>query len=258
MTQREPFSMLGRPDMSDSAGCPVNERCRVSFACATAGGKGMPIPSRHALAKGERLDLEDRQDAYAVKSGVIAVYESTRSGRREMYGISGPGRVIQADAFFPDVRAPQTIEALADTVICTVSRDAIRRACADDPTNAAEVARAISDETLKLQLHVWVMYGANLHNRLRRYLFAVAAAELDYEAEWITLAVTHDLLALVLNTNRESITRALRRLAADGDIDQSYGQISVRNPLSRTDLADDEDWSPEAESRAVRSLGIIG
>lgn len=237
--------------------CSVHSRCRLGFACPACKGQESPLYGIRLFPKhGLLLNTGEYPDVVlVVKSGVMMMFDYMPSGRRSVYGFYGAGRAIQASEILSGLKTTRTIEALTDSAVCMLSRDHVLRLAEDDTLFMRDLNHAISDESIVLLGQLWVMNGAEVHNRVNRFLHLIAVAARDASSEWISVDISHEILALVVNTNRESITRALKRLAADGVVRLGYRTLEIRNPL--VSFVSDDDAVPDYMIPYLDSIHFI-
>jgi CRP/FNR family cyclic AMP-dependent transcriptional regulator len=197
-------------------------------------------PKRATLVrKGQNLD----HLAFLV-SGRLQVVDYLPDGRE--IGLN----MIQAGGFFGELsvidRRPRsaTLVALAPTVVIQVPGDAARRLFFESPPVAEAVMQHLARSIRRMSdlRALQAMPGA----------FQRVFALLNYLSEpapggikVIDDAPTHQEISIMVNTSRETVTRALSQLLRAGVVDRDHRRLVVRDPAALERLIEDPLREPD-------------
>lgn len=172
--------------------------------------------SRRNLEGGQLLfkQGEASHGVYCVSSGLIALRCHHKDGSSTLMRLAYPGEIVGYRSFLSNVPHQTEARALLPSRICTVSKQTAERVAGETPGTLGRLANRCLKEIDRS------------HERI------IAAAKL---------------------TNKERLADLLCRLMAIHG-GQQGGEISMRLPLSRMDLADLIGVQPETMSRLVKRL----
>jgi len=198
---------------------------------------------RALLSAGARPD-----NVFLVEAGQARVVLYSSAGREVLVRDLGPGDIFGELAALDGRPRAASVVAITDLEVVMMSA-ADFLACAGSSSQAALwLARRLSAEVRRLTEKVFELSALNVQARLHCELLRLSrdAAVVRKGAAWrIAPAPTHAELAGRIGTQRESVTRELRALAARGVIRQLRGTIEVR------DLEQLSRWAASDEAAAA-------
>jgi CRP/FNR family transcriptional regulator, cyclic AMP receptor protein len=185
------------------------------------------------LARGQILFREGQacHGLYVVASGRVVVYQAAPDGREHILDGAGPGQSLAELPLFDGGPYPASARAAEDTTLLFLSQADFQTLYRSNP----EIADAIIGHLGKrMRRMVRLVERLSLKDVPAR----LAATLLDHAATTgalrsgaaFRLPRTHYELAAELGTSRESVTRALARLARDGAITREDGGIRIIDP----------------------------
>ena len=201
---------------------PQGERAPVAAALTSC--------SVLSLSGGSSLG-PDRLDAVSllsIEDGVVLVSASNRdSARRIVVSVAGPGSIVLPPA------PHETLEALADSRLTAIPAAVQRRLLELSGAAAAlvdgiEVALRECRDSLR-------QFGSSSHaDRVRQKLVQLARShgKVGTDGLLLDLPLTHELLAEMVGSTRETVTRALALLAHEGLVTHEPGRYRVVVPAS--------------------------
>jgi CRP/FNR family transcriptional regulator, cyclic AMP receptor protein len=202
---------------------PSSERAGVESALGSC--------SVLSLLGGSSLgaDRFDSVSMLLIEEGLVLMSASNReSARRIIVSLAGPGSVVLPP------RADERLEALADARVTLVSTSSNRRLLEILPAAISIVdgIRAGLQDSRQSLAH----FASRRHaERVRLKLTQLARSHGKVGTDGLLLDVplTHELLADMVGSTRETVTRALAHLAHEGIIQRERGRYRVRIPPER-------------------------
>ena len=208
-------------------------------ATATAPGGAasrVPLPAAAGLVPLSRVSLFDglppRRIAWlVVREGRLALLERAVSGHRVMIAVLDAGAIYST---LGDVEAPG-LDALEDVAVAPIPGPALAALAARDPLLARNVAVAFSERVAMLRATAAVLAEIRVEDRLLARVLQLAdvfgtataaGARLD-------LGLTHAQWGLLVGAARESVTLALGRLRARGELVVEARAITIPWPVMR-------------------------
>lgn len=168
----------------------------------------------------------------AVEEGVVFVSVSKRDwARRIVVSLAGPSSILVAPA------ADERLEALADARLTLISARTYTRllevrAAATVIVEALECGLRDCRESL-------AQFGSQRHaDRVREKLIQLASShgKVGTDGLLLNLPLTHELLADMVGSTRETVTRALGQLAHEGLIQHEPGRYRITVPRGAAPL----------------------
>ncbi len=164
---------------------------------------------------------------YIVLSGRVKISRFSLDGREAILHIFGPGEPIGEAAALQNGNFPARAEALEDTDILYWPRQSLLELIVQDPSFALNLMAALA---LRLKSFADRIETLALHEtpqRLAAYL--LHQSEVNDNAECFELDINKGLLAAMLGTARETLSRCLGRFAKDAVIELEGRKVRILN-----------------------------
>jgi CRP-like cAMP-binding protein len=216
-------------DRNQGIDCPIREICYSSFACSAKNvQRGLAPAGLEYYRKGEMIfyGQDAEQAVLNVQSGIGVVFNYQANGEAMIIGMIGRGVMIgEMEAFF-QVKYPYVIKALTPVTVCKHYAAHLVRLVKENPAYLGQVVAAIENNNHSLGRQLWVMNAQRVQERLRRVLMILANFQV-FAGEKTTLPLTHEDLALLVNTDRSTVSRCLKRLEKEGFARLGYQSVTV-------------------------------
>jgi Crp-like helix-turn-helix domain len=217
---------------------PSSERPRVESvlrSCSMLSLRGGSALRADRFEPGSLLLIED---------GLVFVAASTGgSARRIVVGVAGSGSVLLPPG------THERLEGLADTRITLVSSGANRRLL-EIPAAAVEIADAIKRGLHDGRESLALFASRRPADRVRRKLIQLAHnyGKVGTDGLILDMPLTHELLADMIGSTRETVTRALAQLAHEGIIRHERGRYRIAVPPDPSRLVAHQTTTRRASS----------
>ncbi|NPV07688.1 MAG: Crp/Fnr family transcriptional regulator [Anaerolineae bacterium] len=188
---------------------------------------------RREFARGAVVALEGEAcpGLYFVESGWLKAVRSSPDGREQVWAFFGPGEALNHFDVFAGTPNLSTIVALEDSSLFFVSREALTRLLAEQPSLAAAVIAHLAQHAVLLLSLVDDLSLRSVEERLAHFLLSESDGDTVHRRRWLTQSE----LAARLGTVPDVLNRALRSLSEQGLIAVDRHQIRL---LDRQGLAD--------------------
>jgi CRP-like cAMP-binding protein len=203
---------------------PPTETMRVAAA--------MESSSLLSLPRGSSL-APDRFDAVpllSIEDGVVFVSAVNRdSARRIVVDLAGPASILVAPV------AHERIEALADSRLTLISASSYRRLL-ENTAAAAVIIEAVGGGLRDCRESLAQFASGRHTDRVREKVIQLARTygKVGTEGMLLDLPLTHELLADMVGSTRETVTRSLAQLAQEGLIKHERGRYLIAAPARTT------------------------
>jgi CRP-like cAMP-binding protein len=203
---------------------PPDEQERVESALATCSALSLPAGSSLGADRLGTVPLLSVEDGLVLVSA-----HEPGSARRIVVGVAGPGSILVAPA------DRERLEALSDARLTLIPTSAQRRLLAI-ATAATVIVEALAGGVRECRESLAQFASRRHSDRVRQKLDQLARAhgKVGREGLLLDLPLTHDLLADLVGSRRETVTRSLAQLARDGLISHERGRYLITVPPPRS------------------------
>ncbi len=169
---------------------------------------------------------------YVVQSGNIRIFKSAASGREQVLAIEGPGSSIAELPVFDGGNYPASAQAVSDSTVLFVSKQAFQSLCLQHPEVALKVLKVVGSRLRRLVAIIEELSFTTVRHRLVALLLRMAKTDGKKSGSGIefTLNSNNQELAAQLGTVRELVSRNLSRLQSEGLIAMDGRNISIPKP----------------------------
>ena len=175
----------------------------------------------------------DRSSAiFILCSGRVKVSASSREGRTMILRLADAGSVLGMSAALSEELYETTVEALEPCHVRVLRTSALAILLRDYPQAAVAMARTLAGEyKAAFEEARRIALPASPAGRIACLLLDWLASEKgSRKADTITVSLTHDELASMTATTRETVTRTLSRFRKDGVIKTHGVAFTVLQP----------------------------
>ncbi len=169
------------------------------------------------------IEGEPCSGLYIVERGWLKAVKIGLDGREQTLQTLGPGDVFNAISVFTEAPNQATVEALEETTLWLVPRDAMLRLLDENPSLARLVIQDLAGRVQHLISLVEDLSLRSVEARLARLLLEHSEGEEVQRRQWATQAE----MASRLGTVPDVLNRALRKLAEQGMIRVARHQIQI-------------------------------
>lgn len=165
--------------------------------------------------EGEPLDA-----VYFLRRGSVKVYTAGADGREQILNILGPGDFFPHIGLLEGGTYPATAETLDEVELGLLRREEFQQLLREHPDIAIRLLEVMGEKLRGLQMQVKDMGLRNVPGRLASVLLRLAEryGEPVDDGVRIPLELTHQELANIAGTSRESVSRALAAFRKEGAI----------------------------------------
>lgn len=170
---------------------------------------------------------------YIIKSGRIKIAKVALDGREKTLTILKGGDFFGEMAIFDDMPRSATAESMDNDVrLLSISKNDFERLIIENPSIAIRIMKDLTRRIRQVNEQVQDLAFKDVHGRVASTLFNLLTAEKEVSKDpnkdqINSLKMTHQDLANMVGSSRETVTRALNRLQDEGIISISHQQISI-------------------------------
>ncbi len=187
------------------------------------------------LKEGEEMVVGPKEHAermLLVVAGQLQVYEVSLSSEREFtLSVVGDGTAVGATGLVPRWTRDLHLRALEPSLVCSVGREDLEAVMRANPEVGIRLAHTLANQ-LQLMEDRWAdMVEKEVSERLAGllYMLVEGVGVMTKEGPMIPTHYTHNQLASMVGSNRESVTRAFADLQEVGAIEVKGRRVFVRD-----------------------------
>lgn len=172
---------------------------------------------------------EPAEVLFILKQGEVAISRVSTEGKKLTVARLGPGSVFGEMSIVGQRLHESFAEALSDCLICVMSRRDVEELLLADPRIAMRLVKALGDRLTEAEARLEEMAFKTVPARLASLLLRLAS-ETDWRGRRVVQGLTHQQLAELVGTYRETATTTLNQFRADGLIDIGRRKIILLDP----------------------------
>ena len=168
-----------------------------------------------------------------------------------MVDIVGPGTFFGDMACIGQNMQDSFAEAAEDALVCVMSRNDIQTLMLDKPTVALRILEAVGQRLVEMTTRLEETTFLGAQERIAALLLRLATHK---DGQLVVEGYSHQDLAYMLGTYRETVTNALDHLKAEGLIEVSRKRVVLLEPERIRELAWERELSDDASEARVIQL----
>lgn len=177
------------------------------------------------------LFSHDAPDAfYLVQSGQVKVMLIAEDGREVVLSLVGPGDFFGETALMDDEMYSSSVIAMEDSRLLVLHRDHFRRCIAELPGMSYGLLRALCERLREADDKIGGLMLLDVAGRVAHLLLEMAERA---GSPHISSVPTHQVMAQMVGSSRETVSRTISSLSAQGLIESSREGVTI---LSREGL----------------------
>ncbi len=199
-------------------------------------GSSRPHQMRYRRGQTVYYEGDPALSMFRVESGLVRIAKLTPKGRVLTVRHVLPGDFFGEEALTKQWRDHQ-VEALTDATLVPVDPSTITG------ESLSSVTRSLSEQLQRVMAYEYHLQIGDLRQRVARYLMQLAQTPLSGvdESGQTYVRATHELIAEGTSSTRESVSKIITELRADGLVQSGYRRITLLNPASLEVLAEHND-----------------
>lgn len=208
--------------------CPIGDLCGVS-RCSD----GSPLfPTIATVEKDELIwtNLRYENRVHIIQSGVFTCMAHCESENEIPFALFGKGNIVGAvELYAPrSMSSDYHVRTLIPGKVCSVSAKALKRKMEElSPEHAQRImCCAFASQSASAFTQSKVISSRSLYERVLTLFLHLGDLIHRSEEEGSTFAITHEEIALLVASDRVSVTRVLHKMRDEGIIKLGYKSIS--------------------------------
>ena len=168
---------------------------------------------------------------FILKKGRIRIFRVSPDGRALTTAIIDPGTIFGEMVIVGQQMHDSFAEALDEVVVCVMSKADVRRLLLGDSRIAARISETLGRRLSEIEQRLSDAIFKSVPERIAGTLVTLAGAHSSRPlGRGIQVKLTHEQLAALAGTSRETTTKILNEYAAQGLVSLGRGRINVLDP----------------------------
>ena len=178
------------------------------------------------------LEEETGNYMYIVLAGKVKVTKSTLGGKDSILAIHQTGDFFGEMALLDGRTSPATVSAMEDCRIASISNGDFHRYLMHNEKVITQIVQVLCGRLRHVWGQIQALTYSNAESRIRAGLLQLAKMHgvRDTRGIIINLKITHQEVAELVGTSRETVTRTLARLQKDGILLIDHRRMILLNP----------------------------
>jgi CRP/FNR family transcriptional regulator, cyclic AMP receptor protein len=178
------------------------------------------------------IEEETGNYMYIVLGGKVKVTKSTSGGRETILAIHQQGDFFGEMALLDGKTSPATVSAMEDCRIASISSADFQHHLLNNVKVVKQIIQVLCGRLRQVWGQVQSLSYSNAEERIRAGIGQLAKKHgvRDARGIIIDLKITHQELAEMVGTSRETVTRTIARLQKEGILQLEHRRIILLNP----------------------------
>jgi CRP-like cAMP-binding protein len=188
------------------------------------------------------LQQDDPADCiHCLISGTVKTFHTHASGDESVLRIHLPGSIIGLSCLTSRGRWDATSVALKPSHLLNLSKASFLKLLEENSSLGIKLVRLLVDRLSDLHFRIGELQTQTVEQRLAYALLSLSRSDPNKDAPHgrVGIFLTHEELAQLINTRRQTVTSSLRRFAEMGLIKRSARSIDVTSPAGLKKLFED-------------------
>ena len=175
------------------------------------------------------VEEETGEYMYVVIAGKVKASKTSATGKETILAIHQPGDFFGEMSLLDGKTSPATVSAIEDCKIAIISRADFQRLLMCNERVVSQIIQVLCSRLRSVWNQVQSLSYSNADSRIRAGVLQLARRHgiNDARGILINLKITHDDLAKMVGTSRETVTRTLTDLQKQGIIKMADRRIIV-------------------------------
>jgi len=157
---------------------------------------------------------------YVIREGEVKVTKLSGDGREKILGLLGPGDFFGEMALLDNAVRSASVKSLTETRIVALSRSDFLKELRHSPDLAMAVIQELTHRVRQMDEQASSLSFQRVKERTQGLLRRMAKQKTSIEGRCATPALTHQQIADMIGTSRETVTRVVKRLKGQGWLEQ--------------------------------------
>lgn len=157
---------------------------------------------------------------YVIREGQVKVTKLSGDGREKILELMGPGDFFGEMSLLDGAVRSASVKSMSETRILALSRNDFLKELRRNPDLAMAVIQELTRRVRQMDEQASSLSFQRVKERTRGLLLRLAKETPGPDGRLVTPALTHQQIADMVGTSRETVTRVVKRLKLEGWLEQ--------------------------------------
>lgn len=172
---------------------------------------------------------EPAEVLFILKRGEVEISRITLEGKKLVLARVGPGSIFGEMAVLGQRMHRNFAEALTDCLVCVMSRSDVEKLLLGDPRITRRLVHMLGSRIAEVEDRLEELAFKGLSARLASLLLRLAS-DTDWRGRRVLHGLTHQQLAELLGTYRETVTATLNQFRDQGLVEIGRRRVTLLDP----------------------------
>jgi CRP/FNR family transcriptional regulator, cyclic AMP receptor protein len=180
----------------------------------------------------------DRSEVlFILKKGDVSIYRISPEGKKLVTVQLGPGSIFGEMTVLGQRMQETYAEAVSECLICVMSRSDVEQLFLKDPRIAMRLAQSLGNRLAEAEARLEDMAFKSVPGRVAGLLLRLAD-DTDWRGRKVVSGLTHQQLAEIVGSYRETVTLTLNDFRAAGYVDIGRRKVIILNETELSRVAE--------------------
>jgi CRP/FNR family transcriptional regulator, cyclic AMP receptor protein len=180
---------------------------------------------------------ESAEVLFILKKGDVSIYRINPEGKKLVTSQLGPGSIFGEMSVLGQRMQETYAEATTDCLICVMSRADVEQLLLKNPRIAMRLAQSLGNRLAEAEARLEDMAFKSVPGRLAGLLLRLAD-DTDWRGRKVVSGLTHQQLAELVGSYRETVTLTLNDFRAAGYVDIGRRKVILLNEVELSHIAE--------------------
>jgi CRP-like cAMP-binding protein len=178
------------------------------------------------------LPIDEAHSVFLLAAGRVKICHGTPDGKQAILALIEPGELFGELAMFDSAARDEYAETIEPSTVVMIPRDEMQRLIQEHPVVSMALTRLMGLRRQKIERRLKNLLYLSNRDRLTHLLLELAEqyGERTREGVRLRIRLSHQDLASVIGSTRETVTVVLGELQAEGLISVGRRKIVIRQP----------------------------
>jgi CRP-like cAMP-binding protein len=167
---------------------------------------------------------------YVIREGEVKVTKLSGDGREKILELLGPGDFFGEMSLLDNSVRSASVKTLTETRVMALSRSDFLKELRHNPDLAMAVIQELTRRVRQMDEQASSLSFQRVKERTQGLLVRLAKDQTRHAGRLSTPALTHQQIADMIGTSRETVTRVVKRLKQQGWLEQEGKRYLVPDP----------------------------
>jgi CRP-like cAMP-binding protein len=178
---------------------------------------------------------DSSDNIYFLKAGKVKISKYSEEGKEMIVSILGTGQIFGELSMTTQDNRGEVAEVIKDCLLCSIKADDLNKIIAENPHFPLQVVKLVGEKVKRVEKRLESLYFKTVSQRINEFILDLAAdngidISFDLHKEIkVDLFLTHEEIAKLTATNRQTVTSILKDLDKQNIISYSRKVIIIKD-----------------------------